>query len=393
VAPAERSGRPPSTWTSDRRATRATDRGASSASPSNPTVGRPCRCGGDRWPSTACCSWASTGSTLGMSWVRFSIPATNSSMNASACPGRRAAPCRSQTTAPLVQLPEGTGDGGRQPPVGLSAAAGSSLPVTWRLPDLELPWSCGSGRPDGRVGGSDDMDYHALEAMQCHGGAAPGRGDRGAGGEMVEGEAVWKAGEEGQWSKELLGSRPALSQATRPSALTEVDGRTQDLLGSGELQKLVRQPSAYFIEYIDGLTATLLNAERRDPRLQLRRPAQGGDGPGGHPVYLTPGPTSTTPPAWSPRSTRCSRPAKRPFPSNAAHCLRHPGELPDLAPAGPAAAQHTASNVQYRAPAESHPRAYVEADCDCCTVSTRARYASSRSRNRASHAGCAGHAI
>ena len=46
--------------------------------------------------------------------------------------------------------------------------AGSSLPVTWRLPDLELPLGCEieSALMVG-VGGSDAMDYHALEAMQC----------------------------------------------------------------------------------------------------------------------------------------------------------------------------------------------------------------------------------
>lgn len=46
--------------------------------------------------------------------------------------------------------------------------AGSSLPVTWRLPDLELP--LGSEIEDALMvgnGGSDPMDYHALEAMQC----------------------------------------------------------------------------------------------------------------------------------------------------------------------------------------------------------------------------------
>jgi len=36
------------------------------------------------------------------------------------------------------------------------------------------------------------------------------------------------------------------------------DGRTQDLVASGELQKLVKNPAAYFIEYRDGLKATLL---------------------------------------------------------------------------------------------------------------------------------------
>jgi hypothetical protein len=77
--------------------------------------------------------------------------------------------------------------------------AGSSLPVTWRLPDLELPLDCKieSALMVGE-GESDAMDYHALEAMQC-------MIERRKGGEtgvkavqMIEGEAVWKAGEEGQ---------------------------------------------------------------------------------------------------------------------------------------------------------------------------------------------------
>jgi hypothetical protein len=46
--------------------------------------------------------------------------------------------------------------------------AGSSLPVTWRLPDLELPLGCDIQEAlMVGVGGSDPMDYHALEAMQC----------------------------------------------------------------------------------------------------------------------------------------------------------------------------------------------------------------------------------
>ena len=46
--------------------------------------------------------------------------------------------------------------------------AGSSLPVTWRLPAIELPLGCviDDALMVG-VGASDPMDYHALEAMQC----------------------------------------------------------------------------------------------------------------------------------------------------------------------------------------------------------------------------------
>lgn len=133
--------------------------------------------------------------------------------------------------------------------------AGSSLPVTWRLPDIELPY--GAEVEDavmvGQNGEGDAMDFHALEAMQC-------MLERRKGGESgvravqrIGGEAVWKAG----WSKELLTA--ALSRSDTPMGLTVQDGRTQDLLGNGELPKLVEKPEAYLIEYRDGLKAWMLN--------------------------------------------------------------------------------------------------------------------------------------
>jgi hypothetical protein len=74
--------------------------------------------------------------------------------------------------------------------------------------------------------------------------------------QTIEGGAVWKAGEEGRWSKRLLTA--ALSRSDTPLGLTMTDGRTQDLVGNGELPKLAARPAAYFIEYNDGLRATLL---------------------------------------------------------------------------------------------------------------------------------------
>jgi hypothetical protein len=73
---------------------------------------------------------------------------------------------------------------------------------------------------------------------------------------MIEGEEVWKAGEQGRWSKDLLTA--ALSRSDTPQGLTILDGRTQDLVASGELQKLAKKPAAYFIERNDGLRTTLL---------------------------------------------------------------------------------------------------------------------------------------
>jgi hypothetical protein len=135
--------------------------------------------------------------------------------------------------------------------------AGSSLPVTWRLPDIELPLGCEIEEAlMVGVGGSDAMDYHALEAMQC-------MIERRKGGEtgvksvhMITGNAVWKAGREGQWSKDLL--EAALSRSDTPLGMTVVDGRTQNLMANGTLQKLVKDPWAYFIEHNDGLHTTLL---------------------------------------------------------------------------------------------------------------------------------------
>jgi hypothetical protein len=135
--------------------------------------------------------------------------------------------------------------------------AGSSLPVTWRLPDLELPLGCEiEDALMVGVGGSDPMDYHALEAMQC-------MIERRRGGEtgvksvqMIEGSSVWEVGAQGRWSKELLVA--ALSRSDSPQGLTLQDGRTQDLVGSGELERLVKNPAAYFIEHNDGLRTTLL---------------------------------------------------------------------------------------------------------------------------------------
>jgi hypothetical protein len=135
--------------------------------------------------------------------------------------------------------------------------AGSSLPVTWRLPDIELELNA---EIESAVmvgyGGPDVMDFHGLEALQC-------MLERRKGGEtgvravqMIEGEAVWKALDARQISRDLLVS--ALSRSDTPQGQTIVDGRTQDLVTKGELPKLVKNPAAYFLEYRDGLKATLL---------------------------------------------------------------------------------------------------------------------------------------
>lgn len=141
--------------------------------------------------------------------------------------------------------------------LGFPLLAGSSLPVTWRLPAVDLPMGA---RVEEAVmvgvGKTGIGDFDALEAMQS-------MLERRSGGEtgvkavqLLEGDAVWEAGSSGRYSKDLLSS--ALSRSDTPLGLTLIDGRTQDLVASGVLPQLVKNPAAYCLEYADGTRATML---------------------------------------------------------------------------------------------------------------------------------------
>ena len=120
---------------------------------------------------------------------------------------------RLQRQAPVLQRREGRAMVADSKRLKFPFLAGSSLPVTWRLPSVEIPYDAEIEEAlMVGVGGSDAMDYHALEAMQC-------MVERRKGGEtgvksvqMLEGDAVWKA-RRGRVSKELLTA--GLRAATR----------------------------------------------------------------------------------------------------------------------------------------------------------------------------------
>ena len=176
--------------------------------------------------------------------------------------------------------------------LGFPILAGSSLPVTWRLPDLELPYDCDIDEAlMVGIGGSDAMDYHALEAMQCMIERRRGGETGVAAVQLIEGDEVWKAGEDGRWSKRLL--EAALSRSDSPKGLTLEDGRTQDLLGSGEIQKLVEEPAAYLIAFRDGLRATLLMVNGAVGDYCFAAQLRGEDEPVSCQFFLTPTPNVT----------------------------------------------------------------------------------------------------
>ena len=135
--------------------------------------------------------------------------------------------------------------------------AGSSLPVTWRMPEVDVPYgervteAVGVG-----VGSLDSSGFHALEALQC-------LVERRRGGEtgiesvqLLEGDAVWQAGKTGRWSHNLLAA--ALSRADVIKGITLTDARPQDLAATGVLESIVPNPAAFLVEYRDGLKTSLL---------------------------------------------------------------------------------------------------------------------------------------
>lgn len=125
--------------------------------------------------------------------------------------------------------------------------AGSSLPVTWRRPEIEPP--VGTKFEEAVVAFGFDRGtveiylFHALEVLQC-------MMERRAGGEsgvksiqFIEGDAVWKAGDEGRWSWRLL--HAALSRCASTN--------------TGPIRENVLQPQAVLVEYQDGTRGAVLN--------------------------------------------------------------------------------------------------------------------------------------
>ena len=237
--------------------------------------------------------------------------------------------------------------------LGFGVLSGSSLPVTWRLPDVELPLECEIEEAlMVGVGGSDPMDYHAMEAMQCMIERRKGGETGVAAVQLIDGEEVWKAGEDGRWSLELL--EAALSRSDTPCGLTDEDGRTQNMIGNGEIYRLVENPAAYFIEYNDGLRATLLmlNGAVRDYCFAAKLKDESV--PVSTQFFLTPTPNVTYSACLIAKIEELFETGIAPYPAE--RTLLVSGTLESCLTSrlqGHVRLETTHLNVEYRAPAES----------------------------------------
>ncbi|WP_422925992.1 hypothetical protein [Singulisphaera sp. PoT] len=138
--------------------------------------------------------------------------------------------------------------------------AGSSLPVTWRLPELEIP--LGQPWKEAIVASRGDLEifgFHALETLQC---MVERRDRKGkpqgvAAVTCLEGDAVWEAGSQGVWSPTLLDEALSRSHTLNPGDMRQ---NTLDFMppaGKDHITKF-RKPIAFVVEYVDGFKATAM---------------------------------------------------------------------------------------------------------------------------------------
>jgi hypothetical protein len=139
--------------------------------------------------------------------------------------------------------------------------AGSSLPVTWRRPELELPLQTPVEEAlVAAYGGIEVYGFHGLEALQV-------MLERRKGGESgvkavtcLTGNDVWKAGDAGLWSWDLLEAALGRSETLNP-------GDVRRNVGSSAVGNMPKTPpTAFVIEYRDGVRGTvlLLNGHLQD---------------------------------------------------------------------------------------------------------------------------------
>jgi len=138
--------------------------------------------------------------------------------------------------------------------------AGSSLPVTWRMPAVDVPWGAKLDEVMSvAMGGIDSYDFHALEVIQCMAERRRGGETGVAWVEALRGDAVWRAMEAGGW--DAGGFSPQLFKAClcRSQTLAQArSGFSDRYPTSKQMRQLVKDPIAYRFRYNDGLKATML---------------------------------------------------------------------------------------------------------------------------------------
>jgi hypothetical protein len=139
--------------------------------------------------------------------------------------------------------------------MGFPLMGGSSLPVTWRIPQVEMPLDAPVREAMCvAFGGVDSYDIHALETVQC-------MVERRKGGETgvewlqaYRGENFWKAHQQGVWSQAVFKAAVCRSMTLTPGR----EGYTNVYPTLEEMKAITRDPVAYHFRYKDGTRGTIM---------------------------------------------------------------------------------------------------------------------------------------
>ena len=126
--------------------------------------------------------------------------------------------------------------------MGFPLMAGSSVPVFWRSPELELDLETPVERAVVPFyGGKDAYGFHALEGLQCMVERRKGGETGVAAVQCMEGPSVWKWTDVNPWAGRLLDESLKICSKVK----------------SGSYRDNVKMPSLFIVEYKDGLKAAL----------------------------------------------------------------------------------------------------------------------------------------
>jgi hypothetical protein len=146
--------------------------------------------------------------------------------------------------------------------LGFPFLAGSSLPVTWRLPAIDMPYDAElTESVCVGYGGVDSYDFHGVETAQC-------MSERRQGGEVgiksvhaVRGPRMWEmlAASDREVTRRLM-----VAALCRSHNLPVQDGYPSDSVTFEWARKTLTDTLAYFINHIDGFRTTLFLTGIRD---------------------------------------------------------------------------------------------------------------------------------
>jgi hypothetical protein len=140
--------------------------------------------------------------------------------------------------------------------------AGSSLPVTWRLPGIDMPYDAPLKESVCVCyGGVDSYDFHGLETAQC-------MSERRKGGEVgirsvhaLRGEPMWDflAGPDRKTTSRLFAAA-----LTRSHTLPVKEGYVEDPISVDWARRVLPDTLGYFIEHRDGFRTAMFLANIQD---------------------------------------------------------------------------------------------------------------------------------